>query len=150
MTRTVLFRTERLSGCAPDDDAAALYATLFGHEQGATELARDLHDWTRHKVSPWSLFHAGRPVAVAGFRIGFGENGLELRFHFVPDVWGQGLASEFVQAALDHAQSELKEHCFFARVEPAHTPSLRILEKAGFVHDPSVTTAYLMRLDTRA
>lgn len=85
-------------------------------------------------------------MGVGGFRIGFGSVGLELSFHFIPDVWGQGLASEFVQAALDHAASVLREDTFFALVEDENTPSIRVLEKAGFTQDGMQKGQRLMRL----
>lgn len=136
MTPPPLFRSARLSGYAPDPRAAPLYAALFGAAHGSDRLAADLLDWSRHAVAPWTLFHAGREVGVAGFRIGFGTEGLDLSFHFLPDVAGQGLASEFVQAALDHATTTLREDRFQAEVAPDNAISIRVLEKAGFRPEP--------------
>ncbi|MBF9060794.1 GNAT family N-acetyltransferase [Rhodobacterales bacterium HKCCSP123] len=140
------FRSGRLTGRPADQGDAGLYATLFGPDRGPSRQIADLQDWARHGVAPWVLSHAGHPVGVAGFRIGFGDDGLELSFHFLPEVAGQGLASEFVQAALDHAVLVLKEDRFFAFV-PIDTPApKRILEKAGFTADRVVTGEWLMRL----
>jgi RimJ/RimL family protein N-acetyltransferase len=140
------FRSGRLTGRTPDEDARVLYGALFGPDRGPARLAGDMQDWSRHAVAPWVLFHAGHPVGVGGFRIGFGEDGLELSFHFLPEVAGQGLASEFVQAALDHGMRVLREDRFFAFV-PTDTPApMRILEKAGFYLDREVRGERLMRL----
>jgi RimJ/RimL family protein N-acetyltransferase len=140
------FRSGRLTGRAPDAGAATLYRSLFGPDRGSARLAADMQDWARHAVGPWVLVHAGHPVGVAGFRIGFGGDGLELSFHFLPDVAGQWLASEFVQAALDHATSTLREDRFFAFV-PVETPApRRILEKAGFTETRVVRDEWLMEL----
>lgn len=149
MDAPTLFRTARLSGRAPYAGAAALYGVLFGPDHGPARLAVDLQDWSRHQVAPWVLFHAGHPVGVAGFRIGFGDHGLELSFHFLPDVAGQGLASEFVQAALDHAISVLREDRFFAFVAPDNAASIRVLEKAGFTQERLTRGDHLMRLAVR-
>lgn len=138
MTAQIMFRSPRLNGRAPSLDDGALYRSLFGGDAGAARLAADLQDWERHQVSPWVLWHADHPVGVAGFRIGFGDTGLELSFHFLPEVAGQGLASEFVQLALDHATTVFREDRFFAMVEPDNTASIRVLDKAGFVADPPV------------
>lgn len=146
MDAQTLFRTARLSGRAPFPGASALYGQVFGPERGPARLAADLQDWSRHGVAPWVLFHAGNPVGVAGFRIGFGETGLELSFHFLPDVAGQGLASEFVQAALDHAAQTLREDRFFAFVAVDNAASIRVLEKAGFHRERETKGGYLMRL----
>jgi len=132
MANETLFRSHRLTGRPPDASAAALYTALFG-DMGAGLLQADLQDWTLHNLAPWTLAHAGHDVGVGGFRLGFGDNGLELIFHFLPDAWGQGLASEFVRGALDHAQLVLRESEFFANVDKGNLPSLRILEKVGFI-----------------
>jgi RimJ/RimL family protein N-acetyltransferase len=146
MTHDIVFRTLRLSGRPPEPGAEPLYVALFGPQAGS-QLESDVQDWTLREVAPWTLSHAGHDVGVGGFRIGFGDAGLELSFHFLPEVWGQGLASEFVQGALDHAGLVLREDRFFARVEPDNAPSIRVLSKAGFTVDPSDTEHVLMRLN---
>jgi len=135
----------RLSGRPPDTGAAALYGRLFG-EGGAGRLHSDIEDWALRNVAPWTLSHAGHDIGVGGFRIGFGETGLEMIFHFLPEVWGQGLASEFVQAALDFGASTLREEAYFALVDPDNTPSIRILEKAGFADAGARDGLRLMRI----
>ncbi|GAB5445624.1 GNAT family N-acetyltransferase [Gymnodinialimonas sp.] len=134
-TQTPLFRTLRLTGRPPEPQALPLYTRLFA-EAGAGDLSRDQQDWARHAIAPWTLTHAGHDVGVGGFRIGFAENGLEVLFHFIPEVWGQGLASEFLNTALDHARTTLREDHFFGHVAPEDTASLRVMEKAGFEPAP--------------
>jgi RimJ/RimL family protein N-acetyltransferase len=146
MQGQTLFRSARLCGRAPFQGALPLYVALFGPDRGAARLAADMQDWTRHEVAPWVLSHAGHVVGVGGFRIGFGEDGLELSFHFLPDVAGQGLASEFVQAALDHAVAVLRENSFFAVVAIDNAASVRILEKSGFTEERESNGEKLMRL----
>lgn len=125
------FQTLRLSARAATAADAPLYAALFG-AAGAGLLARDLQDHARHCVAPWVLSHAGQAVGVAGFRIGFAEEGFELSFHFLPEVQGQGLASEVVTAALDHAARVLRASRVYARLTSEAEISRRVLEKAGF------------------
>ena len=151
MNAQIVFRSARLSARPPHPDAQGLYTLLFGPDRGPARLAADRQDWARHAVAPWVLSHADHPVGVGGFRIGFGGTGLELSFHFLPEVAGQGLASEFVQAALDHAATVLLEDRFFAFVAPDNLPSIRILEKSGFVrdHDRETRDETLMRLHLR-
>lgn len=109
-----------------------LYIELFGQQAGERRLLTDMQDWQRHAVAPWVLQHADRCVGVGGFHIGFGDDGLEIDFHFLPEMTGQGLASEFVQGALDHAATTWKEDRFFGVVEGDNPAAQRILEKAGF------------------
>lgn len=135
MKTDIQFRSARLSGRAPEAADTPLYGALFGPDKGPARLGMDVQDWARHRVAPWVLLHAGHPVGVAGFRIGFGDEGLELSFHFLAELSGQGLASEFVQAALDHGLGVLRETRFFAFVGQDNLASVRILEKAGFALD---------------
>jgi RimJ/RimL family protein N-acetyltransferase len=131
MADTAAFRTMRLAGRPPGPRALGLYETLFDG-RGERDLDRDMQDWQRHRIAPWTLAHAGHDVGVGGFRIGFGDDGLEVLFHFLPDVWGQGLASEFLIASLDHASYTLRENRFFGRIPASSEQSRRIMQKAGF------------------
>ncbi len=131
MITAITFRTTRLTGRPPRPLALGLYQRLF-EGNGEGDLDRDIQDYGRHRIAPWTLSHAGHEIGVGGFRIGFADDGLEVLFHFVPEVWGQGLASEFLNAALDHARTELREDRFFGRVNDGNEPSLRVLRKAGF------------------
>ena len=141
-----LFRTTRLTGRPPGAQALSLYARLF-EATGEGDLNRDMQDWRRHAIAPWTLTHAGHDVGVGGFRIGFADEGLEVLFHFVPEVWGQGLASEFLGAALDHARVQLREDRFFGHVSTTDTASRRVMEKAGFAVDAGHNEPHiLMRL----
>ncbi|MBF9043880.1 GNAT family N-acetyltransferase [Rhodobacterales bacterium HKCCE4037] len=128
------FQTIRLSGRPPGPLAVGLYDSLFG-DRGKSDLERDMQDWRRHRIAPWTLAHAGHDIGVGGFRIGFGDDGLEVLFHFVPEVWGQGLASEFLISALDHARGQLLEERFFGYVTETSERSRRVMEKAGFKAD---------------
>lgn len=135
----------RLTGRPPRPQALPMYGRLF-EGIGESDLDRDIQDWLRHRIAPWTLTHAGHEVGVGGFRIGFAEDGLQVLFHFVPDVWGQGLASEFLTTALDHARTDLKEDRFFGYVRADDTASRRVMEKAGFLEVPSDDARVLMRL----
>ena len=146
MTELTTFRTTRLSGRAPEASARGLYERLFV-ANGAADLDRDIQDWDRHRIAPWTLAHAGHDVGVGGFRIGFGDDGLEVLFHFLPEVWGQGLASEFLIAAMDHARGELRASRFFGTIAAGADASRRIMEKAGFAStDARPDGAHVMRL----
>lgn len=146
MVDRVAFRTMRLTGRAPSPMVLGLYQNLFG-EKGEGDLERDMQDWGRHRIAPWTLSHANHDVGVGGFRIGFGDDGLEVVFHFIPEVWGQGLASEFLIASLDHARYTLRATRFFGRVRGVSDRSRRVMEKAGFkVTEEEADGQLVMRL----
>lgn len=50
-----------------------------------------------------------------------------------PDVWGQGLASEAVGAAIDHVFRTGELESLTADVDPDNAASIRVLERLGFV-----------------
>ena len=146
MDNKTIFRSTRLNGRAATHADAALYAALFDPATAQARLAADLADWAQHQLAPWVLFHAEHAVGVAGFRRAGTDAALELRFDFLPDTAGQGLASEFVQAALDHATLVPGQDQFFAIVQDDNPASIRVLEKAGFTAAPD---GQRMQLDLR-
>jgi RimJ/RimL family protein N-acetyltransferase len=70
----------------------------------------------------------GRVVGKAGF-FELPEVGYILH----PDVWGQGLATEAVAAAVDHVFSTRRVDVLTADVDPENAASIRLLERLGFV-----------------
>ncbi|QBY00929.1 N-acetyltransferase [Rhodophyticola sp. CCM32] len=146
---TPVFRTARIT-CRPVEAAdTPFYADLFARQEvvrhrpdptpfdaarSATSLGKDLAHWTRHGFGRWALVHAGRVVGLGGLSLKFQHQGLNLSYHLLPDLWGQGLASEFVRGAIDYAGLALKAEEIYGLVRPANTPSIRVLEKAGFKH----------------
>ncbi len=57
--------------------------------------------------------------------------GYSMDQHFV----GRGIATEAVKLVLDFAFISLKLHRVEAYIAPANTPSIRVIEKAGFVRE---------------
>lgn len=112
--------------------AFGFYRALFGAEAECA-LDRDIQDWRRYRIAPWILSHDGTEIGVAGFRLGFGDDGLEALCHLLPAVHGRGLASEFLVNGLDYARLELRADRVFAYL-PDDDPmaARRVLHKAGF------------------
>lgn len=141
------FRTSRLTCRAVSPDDAEVYGGLFSqpallaHRPDPTPLAReatdamladDLDHWRRFGFGRWALVHAGHVVGLGGLTLKHGFTGLNLSYHLSPDMWGQGLASEFVRGVLDHARAILPDEEVYGLVRPSNMPSIRVLEKAGF------------------
>ena len=70
----------------------------------------------------------GRVIGKAGFwRLP------DVGYILHPDVWGLGLASEAVGAAIDHVFGTRDIESLTADVDPANAASIRLLERLGFV-----------------
>ncbi len=70
----------------------------------------------------------GRMIGKAGLRT-FPRIG----FIFHPDVWGRGLAAEAIRPIVDRAFDTHGLKMIEADVDPRNGPSLRLLERLGFV-----------------
>ena len=57
----------------------------------------------------------------------------ELKYAFIPEVWGRGYATEAVSGLLDYASSVLFLGRMIATVHPENQPSQRVLKKCGFL-----------------
>jgi RimJ/RimL family protein N-acetyltransferase len=55
----------------------------------------------------------------------------EIKYAFQPDVWGAGLATEFVRGLVEYGQTSLGLQNFIATVAAENSASIRVLEKAG-------------------
>jgi RimJ/RimL family protein N-acetyltransferase len=86
--------------------------------------------------APWTVVHRAeaRVIGWGGLNIDPFDPGwgVEVAYFFDPAYWGQGYATELVQASVNYgfAQLELSEIGAFAHQDNA--ASIRVLEKCGF------------------
>ena len=139
------FHTERLTGRRPGDGALPLYAALYA-ELGARQLMIDRQDWGRHGIGPWILSRDGTDIGIGGFRIGFGDDGLEFSMRFLSDTGQTDLIDEFITAALSYAEDVWNEDRFFARLAPGQSATSRIPENIGFSADGQAEGQTVLRL----
>jgi RimJ/RimL family protein N-acetyltransferase len=67
--------------------------------------------------------------------------GTEVAYFLHPDYWQQGIATELVKASLEYGFKQLRLDAIGAFVHPNNIPSIRVLEKCGFVllgHEPKL------------
>ena len=87
-------------------------------------------------------------IKARGIFIGFvGLNAVGFTSHFTPATeiawrlaqkfWGMGYATEAAKAVLDHAFNDLSLDEIVSITVPKNTRSRRVMEKIGFVYDPS-------------
>ncbi|MBI1311887.1 GNAT family N-acetyltransferase [bacterium] len=62
----------------------------------------------------------------------------DVGYRFLPEYWGQGLATEACRASLDFGFSTLSLERMIGLVLPENTASIRVLEKAGMQPDGEV------------
>jgi [ribosomal protein S5]-alanine N-acetyltransferase len=85
----------------------------------------------KYGVCLWAVVEkrSGRVVGCCGFHPF--ENDLELAYHFIPQVWGKGYATEAAQACLSYGFGKLNTAKIVAFTHPDNIPSYRVLEKLG-------------------
>jgi RimJ/RimL family protein N-acetyltransferase len=85
----------------------------------------------KYGVCLWAVIEKSskKIVGCCGFhRV---ESGLELAFHFIPQFWGKGYATEAAKACLEYGFKKLKAEKIIAFVHPENIASNRVLEKIG-------------------
>ena len=99
-------------------------------------LERAMAVQEEHGVCLWAVVEkaSGRIVGCSGFHLYEGGPALELAFHFVPECWGRGYATEAARACLRHAFERLGAPKVIATVHPGNVASRRVLEKAGLIY----------------
>lgn len=140
------FRTERLTLRPPQESDQATVIELFGRAEvlahrpdarpetgteARERLRRDIEHWQAHGFGRWALELNDRVVGFGGLTHRAGFTGLSISYHLHPDVWGQGLASEFAQSAVVIAFRDLSAKSVIGLVRPINVASRRVLEKAG-------------------
>ena len=97
-----------------------------------------VHEWFRRRdgYAPWTIMTKDdrRIIGWGGlyndpFDTGWG---VEIGYHFHPEVWGNGYASELVLASLEIADGVLNLAEIRAFAHPENVASQRVLTKSGF------------------
>ena len=86
-----------------------------------------------HGLEAVILTETGEPIGMCGVlkRDAFADR--DLGYAFLPEFWSNGYAREAVAATLTDARARLKLEAMAAFVSPGNAPSIRLLEKFGFV-----------------
>ena len=119
-------------------EATAMRYTFVAQDRAATEryLRAYATRFDEDGFAPWTavLKEDGRIIGWGGLNKDPAEPqwGPEIAYFFHPSVWGRGLATELVRAALDYAFDTVALREVFAFTRPANAASRRVLEKCGF------------------
>ena len=70
-------------------------------------------------------------IGACGFHL-FEEKVLEIAYHFIPEVWGKGFASETVKECIEYAFAKLDVEKIVGFTDSENVGSQKVLEKNGF------------------
>lgn len=112
----------------------------FTEPQILERLAQEIANQQTHKLQYWPVFllENGTFAGCCGLRpYKIGKQIFELGFHFLPQFWGTGLATEAAQTVINYTFGPLQLKGLFAGHHPENAASKRVLEKLGFryTHD---------------
>jgi ribosomal-protein-alanine N-acetyltransferase len=105
------------------------------------ELAMIERDWTQYGFGLWLLRdrESGAMVGRGGLQhtLATGEDEVEIGWAFVPERWGQGLATELALACVSVAFERLDLASVVAYTLPHNRASRRVMEKTGMSFERS-------------
>src|ERR1700751_2450518 len=77
-------------------------------EEIAARLARGIVHWKEHGFGRWAIEANCALVGWGGVTISKDFEGLNLSYHFQPECWGHGYATELVRETLAFASEDLR------------------------------------------
>jgi RimJ/RimL family protein N-acetyltransferase len=146
-TRRCVLRLWKDSDLAPwcamnaDADVRRYFPSIASEEQARGEAQRCSDALLQRGWGMWALEVPG-VFAFAGF-VGLAVPhydapwipAVEIGWRLMRSAWGQGLATEAAQAALDFGFSRLVLHEIVAITVPSNAPSRRVMDRLGMVRD---------------
>jgi [ribosomal protein S5]-alanine N-acetyltransferase len=139
--------------CVGQDDIAAVVAISTDPEAnrhrpgGAPSQAQAeaivqgfIEDWERNGIGYWVIECDGEIVGIAGvkpFRLD-GRDYWNLYYRFSPSSWGQGLAREAAQRAVEVAQQHAPERPVIARTRADNGAAIRLAVAIGMRRAPEI------------
>lgn len=106
---------------------------VFSGQDVADRLCGEIERGEKHGIQYWPVFDliTGDIAGCCGLRPRNGQT-LETGFHFRPEYWGMGYASEAARAVMAHAFMKLNAGALFAGHHPENLASRRLLLRLGF------------------
>jgi ribosomal-protein-alanine N-acetyltransferase len=105
----------------------------------AVQMVREFHQAAgKGDAVMWAITVKGTDALVGyiGYwRIIAAHHRAEIGYALLPDLWGQGLIGEALEAALDHGFRVMGLHSVEANVTPGNTASIHVLERSGFLRE---------------
>lgn len=112
--------------------------TAFREEAQAAAIIEKLRVHYKNGLSiRWGIRLKGetRLIGSAGFNNYTKKHRANIGYDLKPHYWNQGLVTEAIGAIIDYGFSILSVNRIEAEVMPGNDRSMRVLEKAGFLHE---------------
>jgi [ribosomal protein S5]-alanine N-acetyltransferase len=104
--------------------------------QAEQRLQKDLEGMARQEWLPWGIAQGTALIGTVTLHDLNREQGrAEIGYMLGRAHWGQGLASEAVSLAIDHAFGPLGLRRLEADIDPRNSGSQRLLERLGFLKE---------------
>lgn len=96
-------------------------------------LSHPIHDYATRGYGRWACVHREerQVIGFAGLKYLDDLQAVDIGYRFLPQYWGQGLATEAARAVLHYGFSVLKLDEVIGLVLPDNPASARVLEKIG-------------------
>ncbi|WP_425147285.1 GNAT family N-acetyltransferase [Deinococcus sp.] len=89
----------------------------------------------------WTVFRDSAALGTVQATVHPAEHLADVAYVFAPAAWGQGYASEAMQAVLEHLRATLGVQLFRASIDTRNVASQRLAERLGFVRVAEVKAA---------
>lgn len=136
-----------LCGFYADERVMATLGGVRTPDTTRTYLEAVIQHWEDHGFGFWIFYDAatGELVGRGGLRRLEieGTREVEVAYAVVANRWGQGLATEMAEAAVEMAFGKLKLASVVAFTLPSNKASRRVMEKAGFSYERDIVYADL-------
>lgn len=120
---------------SPEATRYMTWPTNTSLEQTENAIRYVMGRYERHEVAPWLILHktTNRVIGMTGFNWWIPHHGrAEISYALAPAWWGQGLATEAVEAVARFGFEEMGCHRLEALIHPENLASQRVAEKVGF------------------
>lgn len=96
--------------------------------------ARPLADYQKYGYGRWACVDkaSGEVIGFAGLKYLDDLQEVDIGYRFLPQYWGQGLATEASRAVMEYARQHLDRRQIIGLTALEHAASIRVLEKLGF------------------
>jgi ribosomal-protein-alanine N-acetyltransferase len=143
-------RAVELFAFAGDPEATRFmtWPTNTSFDQTENAIRYIMGRYERHEVAPWLILHKAknRVIGMAGFNWWLPHHArAEISYALARHWWGQGLATEAVQALVRFGFTEMGCNRIEALVHPENIASRRVAEKVGFRQEGLLREVLLLK-----